>query len=62
MRIVIGLLGVVLSLALVIYRVPVRNFIGQIQWAEDHLGPGGTYSMFVCSLYILLFLAREFKF
>ncbi|MBN2087234.1 hypothetical protein JW758_02705 [Candidatus Peregrinibacteria bacterium] len=47
MRIVLGLLGCVLSLLLIIYRVPIRGFIGQIDWAERKLGPGGTYSMLV---------------
>lgn len=45
MNIFLGLLGVILSLLLIIYRVPVRRFMGKIGWAESHLGPGSTYSV-----------------
>jgi len=45
MRIVLGMIGVILSILLVVYRVPVRNFIGQIQWAEDRFGSGGTFTL-----------------
>ena len=45
MKIVLGSIGVVLSILLVVYRVPVRNFIGQIHWAEDRFGPGGTFTL-----------------
>ena len=44
MQIVFGLIGMVLSLLLLIYRVPVKHFIGNIAWAEAHLGAGGTYT------------------
>ena len=47
MRILIGLIGCALSLLLIIYRVPVRQFMGQIEWAEAKLGPGGTYTALV---------------
>ncbi len=45
MHIVFGFIGAVLSVLLVIYRVPVRRFIGPIAWAEEHLGSGGTYTV-----------------
>ena len=45
MRIILGLIGCVLSIVLIVYRVPVKHFIGQIQWAEQHLGSGGTYTL-----------------
>lgn len=47
MRIILGLLGVVLSIVLVVYRERVVHFIGYINWAEEHLGSGGTYSLMV---------------
>ena len=47
MRIILGLLGAALSIALIVYRERVVRFIGFIQWAEDHLGGGGTYSLMV---------------
>lgn len=45
MRIFLGLIGVILSLLLIIYRVPVKHFIGNIAWAEAHLGSGGTFTL-----------------
>jgi len=44
MQIVFGLIGVVLSLLVLIYRVPIKHFIGNIGWAESYFGPGGTYT------------------
>lgn len=47
MRIVLGLIGAVLSILLIVYRFRVREFIGQIAWAEQKIGPGGTYAVLV---------------
>lgn len=47
MRIIYGLIGMVLSFLLLIYRVPVKHFFGQFRWAEEKLGPGGTYTVLV---------------
>ena len=47
MRIFLGLIGAVLSIALIVYRVPIVRFFGHFEWAERRLGPGGTYSLFV---------------
>ena len=47
MRIVLGLIGIVLSFLLIIYRVPIKGFFGQIRWAEEKLGSGGTYTLMV---------------
>ncbi len=44
MRVLFGLLLSVAGFLLVIYRVPVRRFMGQIGWAERVFGPGGTYT------------------
>lgn len=44
MNIVGGLIGVILSVLLVIYRVPIKHFIGEIGWAERVFGPGGTFT------------------
>lgn len=61
MQIVGGIIGIILSLLLIIYRVPVKHFIGDIAWAEAHLGPGGTFTLlllfglfgFVASLMVM---------
>lgn len=57
MRIVLGLLGCTLSILLIVYRVPVRGFIGQINWAERKLGPGGTYSLLVIIGIVMFFFS-----
>lgn len=44
MQIIGGLIGVILSILLIIYRVPVKHFLGDIGWAEQYLGAGGTYT------------------
>ena len=47
MRILLGLIGCALSIALIVYRYNIKAFIGNIDWAERHLGAGGTYSLFI---------------
>ena len=44
MNILGGLIGVILSILLIIYRVPVKHFMGDIGWAERYFGPGGTFT------------------
>jgi len=44
MQIFGGIVGVVLSLLLVIYRVRIKHFIGEIGWAERYFGSGGTFT------------------
>ena len=44
MQIIGGLIGAILSILLIIYRVRVKHFIGGIGWAERYFGPGGTFT------------------
>lgn len=44
MNIFIGIVGAILSLLILIFRVPIRGFMGQLGWAEKYFGPGGTYT------------------
>ena len=44
MNIVIGIIGMILSILILIYRVPIREFMGTLGWAERYFGPGGTYT------------------
>ena len=61
MNIFIGLLGLVISFLIVIYRYGIIRLMGKIEWAEVHLGSGGTYTfllifgffLFIISLMIL---------
>ena len=45
MQIVLGLIGIAVSIAIIVYRVQIKHFIGGIAWAEAHLGQGGTYTL-----------------
>ena len=44
MQIIGGLIGAILSILLIIYRVPIKHFMGDIGWAERYFGPGGTFT------------------
>ena len=46
-RILIGLLGVPLGIVIMIYRYQLKQFTGDIAFAEEYLGSGGTYTFFV---------------
>jgi hypothetical protein len=46
-RILVALIGIPLGFALMIYRVRLKEFTGNISFAEKYLGAGGTYSFFV---------------
>ncbi len=56
MRILIGIIVIVLSLLLVIYRERIFRFTGQIGWAETHFGPGGTFTLFLIIGFVGFFL------
>lgn len=44
MSFTIGSIGVLVSILVLIYRVPIRRWLGEIGWAERYFGPGGTYT------------------
>lgn len=46
-RILVGLLGVPLGVVIIIYRYHLKQFTGDIAFAEQYLGSGGTYNLFV---------------
>ena len=47
MHILYGLIGCILSILVIIYRFQIRQFTGQIGFAEKYLGSGGTYTFFI---------------
>ena len=57
MRIILGLIGIVLSFVLIVYRVQINHFIGGIDWAERKLGPGGSYAAMVIIAILLFFFS-----
>jgi len=46
-RVLIFILGVPLGIAIMIYRYQLKQFTGDIAWAEQYLGSGGTYNLFI---------------
>jgi hypothetical protein len=46
-RIVVGLFGIPLGFIIIIYRYHLKQFTGDIAFAETYLGAGGTYNLFV---------------
>ncbi len=57
MHIILGLIGIALSFLLIVYRSQVKHFIGNIEWAERRLGPGGTYSLLVIVAILMFFIS-----
>ena len=46
-RIFVGLIGIPLGFAIIIYRYHLKQFTGDIAFAEQYLGTGGTYNLFI---------------
>jgi len=46
-RIFVGLLGFPLGIVIMIYRYHLKQFTGEIAFAEHYLGSGGTYNLFI---------------
>ncbi|MDP2736766.1 MAG: hypothetical protein Q8O59_03255 [bacterium] len=46
-RILIGLIGIPLGFLLLKYRERVKDWTGNIGWAEQYLGTGGTWSALI---------------
>ena len=41
-----GIVWVLVGIGLVKYSFPITNFFGHVPWAEEHLGGGGTNSLY----------------
>ena len=46
-RIIVFLLGMPLGILIMIYRNPLKEIIGNVDWAERNLGSGGTYTLII---------------
>lgn len=44
-QVLVGLAGVGIGVFLVIKSRSIKNFFGNVAWAEEHIGPGGTDSL-----------------
>ncbi len=47
MQIVQGLVGMLLGILILVYRPYLKNFTGDIGFAERYLGSGGTWTFFI---------------
>lgn len=56
MHIIYGLLGILLSFAIIKYRKEFINIIGPIGWAQRYLGSGGTLTVvFFSAIALMIF-------
>ena len=46
-RILVGLIGIPLGFLILLYRDKVKDWVGNISWAERYLGTGGTWTALV---------------
>ena len=46
-RIFAAVIGIPVGFLIMIYRYHLKQFTGNIQWAEQYLGSGGTYNLFI---------------
>ena len=46
-RILVGIIGVPLGFLILRYRDKVKDFVGDIGWAERYLGSGGTWTALI---------------
>jgi cell division protein FtsX len=46
-KVLIFLLGLPLGMVLMIFRYKIVQFTGKLEWAEQKLGAGGTYTLMI---------------
>jgi len=42
-QILVGIIGIPLGVLMLKYNKQIKDFVGDIGWAEKHIGSGGTY-------------------
>lgn len=50
---IVIVLGIVIGYSILVYTEPLVRMIGKSNWAENHLGAGGTYTMWKIIGFIL---------
>jgi len=53
MKLIIFLIGFPIALLMILKRDKIVQFTGKMQWAEDHLGGGGTYTMVIIAAMVI---------
>ena len=56
-RYLILILGIVIAILLVKYRLQVKHFIGDVGWAEKIFGAGGTHTLVIVLALLSFFLS-----
>lgn len=46
-RVFAVIFGIPLGFIIMIYRYQIKQFTGPISWAEQYLGSGGTYNLYI---------------
>ncbi|MFC1809935.1 hypothetical protein ACFLZH_00360 [Patescibacteria group bacterium] len=54
-KVIFALIGFPLSFLFIIYRAKIKDFTGNIPFAEKYLGSGGTYT-FILLLGVIIFI------
>lgn len=47
MKLLVFLIGFPIALVMIIYRQKIVAFTGKLEWAEQKLGAGGTYTLII---------------
>lgn len=61
-RILAFILGVPLGFLIMIYRYKLKQLTGDIAWAEQYLGSGGTYNFFILLGLVVTILSIMYAF
>jgi len=61
-RLFVGIIGVPLGFLIIIYRYHLKQFTGNVGFAEQYLGAGGTYSLFVIVGLVVSILCMMYAF
>jgi hypothetical protein len=62
MRFIWGIISILVGVALVKYSFSITNFFGHLGWAEEHLGGGGTNSLYKIAGVTLIILSFLYMF
>ncbi|MBU1702824.1 hypothetical protein KJ951_00265 [Patescibacteria group bacterium] len=46
-RVLVFVFGLPLGILIMVFRFHLKQFTGDIAWAEQYLGSGGTYNLFI---------------
>ncbi len=46
-RVIVAIIGIPVAFLIMVYRAKLKEFTGEIAFAEKYLGVGGTYNLFI---------------